>query len=197
MSFIEIFLIALGLAMDAFAISIVSAASGYINSPRSIFRISFHFGLFQFLMPVIGWVLGLRIVYLISALDHWIAFVLLGFVGVRMILSSFDQNPESFAGDPSKGFTLVLLSITTSIDALAVGLSLGLLRVHIWYPSVIIGMVTAFLSVIGIWFGYKLSEKFGKKMELIGGFFLIGIGFKILIDHMVFGQTLIILGNFC
>jgi putative Mn2+ efflux pump MntP len=185
MSLAEIIFIAVGLAMDAFAVSIAAGTSGRLAGKRGIFRLSFHFGLFQAMMPVIGWYAGISIAGLISALDHWIAFGLLLFVGIRMIKGGLDTETETFAKDPSRGASLVLLSIATSIDALAVGMSLAMLRVRIWYPSAVIGLITAALSVAGILAGKRIGRRFGSRMELAGGAILILIGLRILITQLL------------
>jgi putative Mn2+ efflux pump MntP len=184
MNLADIILISVGLAMDASAVSLVAASSGYAEDSRSKFRLAFHFGLFQFLMPIIGWLLGISFVSYFAHIDHWIAFVLLGFVGGRMVLSGIGSSNEGYAKDPTRGLTLVILSIATSIDALAIGLSLAMLDVNIWYPSVIIGIITATLSLISIRIGKKLKASFGKRMETIGGIILIIIGVNILITHI-------------
>jgi len=180
----EILMIAVGLAMDAFAVSLGAGTSGQATGGRAAFRLSFHFGLFQFMMPVIGWFLGRGIAPLISSVDHWIAFGLLVFVGVRMIRSGCDSDGESFPTDPSRGFTLVMLAVATSIDALAIGLSLAMLRVKIWHPSVVIGVVTGGLSLLGIRLGTRLGIRFGKRMEIVGGVILNLIGLRILVSHL-------------
>ncbi len=179
----EIIIIAIGLAMDASAVSLAAAAGGYAKDGRAIFRLVFHFGLFQALMPVIGWALGISLMSYLKAWDHWIAFILLAFVGARMIWEGLDQSEDSQKKDPSKGMTMVMLSIATSIDALAVGLSLAVLDVSIWYPSLMIGIITAFMSYVAIKIGSKLGVMFGSKMEVFGGIVLIGIGLKILFSH--------------
>lgn len=185
MDFVEVVFIAIGLAMDASAVSLVAAASGYTQSPRAAFRLSFHFGLFQFMMPVLGWILGRSVVDHISSVDHWIAFGLLTVIGVRMIRAGLKPKEPSLSQDPSRGFTLIILSIATSIDALAVGISLAMLEVNIWYPSVIIGIITAALSLLAIRLGNKLGMLFGQRMEIIGGSVLIAIGFRILLSHIL------------
>ena len=184
MGLIQIIMIAIGLSMDAFAVSIAAGSSEWLTSKRAAIRLSFHFGLFQFLMPIFGWFLGIKIQPLIEAADHWIAFLLLLMVGSRMIRSGLEKNPKSFSDDPSRGLTLVVLSIATSIDALAIGLGLAMLRITIIYPSLVIGIITAGLSFLGIRMGNRLGKKFGKKMEVIGGFILITIGSRILISHL-------------
>src|SRR6056297_488407 len=134
MSLTEIILISLSLAMDAFAVSVAAGTTGLLKK-RAIFRLSFHFGLFQFLMPVIGWYTGSRIAPLVSSVDHWLAFGLLIFVGVRMIIGGIKPPSEKMINDPSRGMTLVMLAVATSIDALAVGFSLAMMEIKIWYPA--------------------------------------------------------------
>ena len=185
MSFFEILLIAVSMAMDAFAVCLGAGAQARTSGPRPVFRLSFHFGLFQFLMPIIGWLAGTTIVRFISAYDHWVAFGLLVFVGVRMIRSGLAHESGEPKSDPSRGWTLVLLSIAVSIDALAIGLSLGLVGVVIWYPAVVIGVVTGLISWLGIFLGNRLGQKFGKRMEITGGIILILIGLRILLSHLL------------
>ncbi|MFZ2633812.1 MAG: manganese efflux pump MntP family protein [Desulfosalsimonadaceae bacterium] len=184
MNILEIIMIAVGLAMDAFAVSIAAGTSGRLAGKRATFRLSFHFGLFQAVMPLIGWYVGVHIAHLIESFDHWVAFALLLLVGGRMIMASFQSETETFDKDPSRGFSLVLLSVATSIDALAVGLSLAMINISIWYPCLIIGIITAGLSVVGIRAGKYFGKKLGSRMELIGGVILILIGLKILVSHL-------------
>jgi manganese efflux pump family protein len=172
--------------MDAFAVSLGIGTSGRANSPRPIFRLSFHFGLFQALMPIIGWFVGSRVAYLIGGVDHWVALALLAFVGVRMVREGLDPNGEAHGGDPSRGRTLVMLAVATSIDALAVGLSLAMLRVSIVRPAVMIGVITGALSLIGLLAGHRLGRTFGKRTEIAGGLILIAIGLRIAIGHLFF-----------
>jgi putative Mn2+ efflux pump MntP len=185
MSFAEVLLIAVSLAMDAFAVSLGIGAARQANTPRAIFRLSFYFGLFQFFMPILGWLAGVSVVRLIEGIDHWVAVGLLAFVGGRMIRSGLDHDGASHQNDPSRGGTLVILAIATSIDALAIGLSLAMLRVSILYPSIVIGVVTASLSATALVIGQKLGEAFGKRMEVLGGVVLIGIGLRVLITHLM------------
>lgn len=181
----EILLIAVALAIDAFAVSLASGASGRVRDLRGAIRLSFHFGLFQALMPILGWFAGTRIAPLITEVDHWVAFGLLALVGGRMIRSGWRPGEaEARRGDPSRGLTLVALSLATSIDALAVGLSLAMIGVSIWYPSAIIGAVTAALSIAGTQLGGRLGAMFGKGMEVVGGLVLILIGLRILLSHL-------------
>ena len=186
MGFFEIFAIAVGLAMDAFAVSLSAGTNNMVSGKRANFRISFHFGLFQGFMPVIGWFAGVRIAPFIESVDHWVVFVLLSVIGAKMIKSGLDPEMDVKRVDPSRGFNLILLSVATSIDALAVGFSLAMLNIRIWYPSVIIGVVTGLLSLIGVLVGNRLGIRFGKSMEIVGGIVLVAIGLRILIDHLFF-----------
>ena len=184
MTTFEITIIAVGLAMDASAVSLAAAAAGYASNARAVFRLSFHFGLFQFLMPVLGWFLGIGLASHFKTFDHWIAFFLLAFVGIRMIREGMDKSPGKQKNDPSRGMTMVMLSVATSIDALAIGLSLAMLEVNIWYPSIMIGVITTVMSFFAIKIGVKLGVLFGKKMEIFGGIILIFIGTRILFFHL-------------
>lgn len=184
MTLFEIIIIAVGLAMDASAVCLAAAAAGFTKDARAKFRLSFHFGLFQFLMPVLGWLLGISFVSHFKAFDHWIAFFLLAFVGVRMIREGMDTSFSIQKKDPSRGMTMVMLSVATSIDALAVGLSLAMLDVNIWYPSAMIGVITAGMSLFAIRIGTKLGRMFGKRMEIFGGIVLVLIGSRILFSHL-------------
>ena len=184
MNIFGILLLAVSMAMDAFAVCLGVGTQQNTTGRRPTFRLAFHFGLFQFIMPVIGWFAGMTIVKYIAAYDHWVAFGLLGFVGVRMIRSGLDPRAEAQIGDPSRGWSLVLLAVATSIDALAVGFSLGLVGVIIWYPAVVIGVVTGLLSWLGLSLGHRLGTRFGKRMEIAGGGVLILIGLRILVQHL-------------
>ncbi|SYZ72054.1 putative manganese efflux pump MntP [Candidatus Zixiibacteriota bacterium] len=186
MNIIEIIGIAFGLAMDAFAVAIAVGASLQKLTFRPTFRLSFHFGLFQFLMPIIGWFAGSRIAVYIRDFDHWVAFVLLAVIGGKMIYESFshkDDLADAFK-DPTRRWTLIMLSLATSIDALAVGLSLAMIDTRIFSASLVIGIVAAGMTLVGLLFGRKLGQIFGRRMELLGGLILIGIGLKILLDHI-------------
>jgi putative Mn2+ efflux pump MntP len=185
MPFWTIFLIAIGLAMDCFAVSLGVGTAGTALGLRPTFRLFFHFGLFQAGMTLLGWLAGKTLVNYISSLDHWVAFGLLLFVGVRMIRGGLRKVGEEPAiPDPSRGLTLVMLSIATSIDALAVGLSLALLSVNVIWAALLIGGVSATLSLVGLLLGNQLGIRFGKSMEIIGGIILITIGLRVLITHL-------------
>ncbi len=184
MEFTQLIIIALALAMDAFAVAVATGVSLKTVSPRQFFRLSWHFGLFQALMPIIGWTLGLTVRDYIERYDHWIAFVLLGYIGVNMIRESFSDAEENH-GDPTKGLTLVMLSVATSIDALAVGLSLSMLGISVWWPACVIGVVALVLTVAGLFFGKTVARarRISKYAEMIGGMVLISIGLRILWEH--------------
>ncbi|WP_224981857.1 manganese efflux pump MntP [Geomonas agri] len=186
MDWISIFGIALALAMDAFAVALATGAVLNPVTGRHLFRLGFHFGLFQALMPIAGWLLGLTVQKWITAYDHWIAFGLLAYVGGRMIVEAFEEDDDSSPSDPTKGLTMVMLSVATSIDAFAVGLSLAMLGVSVWVPSVIIGIVAAVLTVAGMLLGRRLGDNWGKRVEVCGGVVLCLIGLKILLEHTLF-----------
>jgi putative Mn2+ efflux pump MntP len=182
MSVIEIALIALALSIDAFAVSMAAAAAGRVQGRRAVFRLSFHFGLFQFLMPIIGWAAGATLEPYIASFDHWIAFILLMVVGVRMLIPS-DESKAMQIDDPSRGLMLLTLATATSIDALAVGLSLAMLNVSVWLPSVVIGLVAGGMSLVGITLGSRLQVRLGRKAEVLGGIILIVIAIRIVVEH--------------
>jgi putative Mn2+ efflux pump MntP len=177
--------LAVGLAMDAFAVSIGVGLTAQQVSGRTTFRLAWHFGLFQFLMPVVGWLAGLSVERWISGIDHWVAFALLVAIGGHMIYEAVYGDEEvRGARDATRGVSLVVLSVATSIDALAVGLSLALLGVEIWYPAVVIGIVAFLFTAAGLHLGRRFGALLGRRMEVLGGIILIGIGLKILADHL-------------
>jgi manganese efflux pump family protein len=179
--------IAVALAMDAFAVAIVTGLTVRPLTKRHVFRLAFHFGLFQFLMPIIGWTAGYAVQRHIARYDHWVALGLLGFIGGKMIWGSLsgDSHEQNSGNDPTSGWQLVVLSIATSIDALAVGLSLGLIGSAIINPALIIGIVAAGFTTLGMSLGRKIGSIWGKRVEIAGGFILIAIGVKIVIDHLL------------
>jgi putative Mn2+ efflux pump MntP len=184
MTLVEIIFLAVGLSMDAMAVTLCAAASGFAARMRPALRIAFHFGFFQGLMPVLGWLAGSTIVRWVGAFDHWLAFLLLAFVAVRMFRSGLRCEPPDPSRDPTRGFNLVLLSLATSIDALAVGFSLALLSTPVLVPSLIIGVVTFLLSLAVARLGRSLSLRFGARMEILGALVLIAIGLRILLTHV-------------
>lgn len=186
MGLMAIFLTSIGLAMDAFAVSLGIGTTGQAQTSRPIFRLSFHFGFFQGLMTFLGWLAGNTIAPLISSVDHWIALGLLAFVGTRMIREGLSNEEETASkNDPSRGGTLMMLCIATSIDAMAVGLSMAMLDVNILNASLMIAGVTLGLSLFGLLVGGKLGLRFGKRMEILGGLILIGIGLRVVMTHLL------------
>jgi len=184
LSLVTILGIAVGLAMDAFAVAIGVGLNAGRVSGRTTFRLAWHFGLFQFLMPVVGWLAGLSVEQWISGVDHWVAFGLLVAIGGHMLYEAFRGDEERSVRDPTRGASLVVLSVATSIDALAVGLSLALLGTDIWYPAVIIGVVAFAFTAAGLHLGSRFGARLGKRVEALGGVILIGIGVRILLDHL-------------
>jgi putative Mn2+ efflux pump MntP len=176
--------LALALAMDAFAVALGTGAILSRLTGRHLFRLGFHFGLFQALMPVIGWLAGQTIMQWVEAWDHWIAFSLLAIIGGRMIHEAFSDEEKSDKRDPTRGLSLVMLSIATSIDALAVGFSLSVIGVSIWMPSLVIGLVAGVLTIAGMLLGGRIGDRWGSRVEILGGLVLIAIGIKILIEHL-------------
>lgn len=186
----EILLIAVGLSMDAFAVSLASGATmKRLHLPNAL-KMGLFFGGFQALMPVLGWAAGLSMNNFISAWDHWIAFVLLSAVGGKMVYEALKIKEEEECGGPKTcpfdTGTLTVLALATSIDALAVGLTFSLLQVSIITPVLVIGLVTFLMSVAGVKIGSKGGHFFEHKMEAAGGFILIAIGLKILLGHLGF-----------
>lgn len=184
MSLLTIFLLAVALGVDAFSVAIGIGAANHKKSWAPVWRLSLAFGLFQFVMPLIGWLAGSTVVELISGFDHWIAFALLAFIGGKMIREGLEKESDEEKADQTRGWPLLLLSIATSIDALAVGFSFSVLKAPILFPSVIIGIVCFGMTAVGMIFGKGLAKLFGKKVEIFGGIVLIAIGVKILLEHM-------------
>lgn len=183
MNFLEVITISIGLAFDAFAVSLSSGTLKICQNFPARLRISFGFGFFQFIMPIIGWVLGNQISSHLMIFNQWIAFGILVFIGIKMITESRKPEHIKIKRDPSKGLELLLLSLATSIDALAVGFSLALINVEILYPAIIIGIVTAIFSVVGVLIGQVFGKILSQKTEIFGGIILIIIALKILLDN--------------
>lgn len=181
--------LSVALAMDAFAVSVASGICLRTVSARQTFRLAWHFGLFQALMPVLGWGLGLSVRGFMENWAHWVAFGLLLFIGGRMIKESFAHEETERRCDPTRGANLVLLSVATSIDALAVGLSLSLLRVSIWKPALVIGVTCLLFSAVGVHLGRMFTRwnRLSKFAEGLGGLVLLLIGANILRQAGVFG----------
>lgn len=186
MSIIELFILALGLSMDAFAVSICKGLSVPKLQAKHCLICGVYFGGFQALMPLLGWLLGIRFQSLITNIDHWIAFVLLAVIGANMIKESFSKEEE--CPDASFGFkTMLTLAVATSIDALAVGVTFAFLDVTIVPAVLLIGATTFVCSAVGVKIGNVFGNRFQSKAEFLGGLVLIAIGLKILIEHLFFG----------
>ena len=185
MHFAELVLIGVGLSMDAFAVSICKGLSVRRLKVRHALLAGLYFGGFQFLMPVIGWLLGYRFEAMIQSVDHWIAFVLLGLIGANMIKESFGEEDE--LSDDFGFRTMLLLAVATSIDALAVGVTFAFLSVRILPAISLIGLTTFVCSAAGVKIGNLFGLKYKSRAELFGGVVLIAIGLKILIEHLFFG----------
>jgi len=186
MSIFLILGIAFALAVDAFAVSLgISTALGQTTKTQRL-RLAFYFGFFQFLMPILGWSAGQGVQKYIQSFDHWVAFGLLLLIGGKMIYESFElgKKEKKYDSDPTKGLSLLLLSVATSIDALAVGLSIALLGVGIIYPAVVIGLVAFILTLVGMKIGALLRNLVRKRGELLGGVILLIIGLVILFEHL-------------
>lgn len=182
MDVITAFVVAVGLAMDCFSVSI---ASGMVGSARIItaFKMAVSFGSFQAFMPLLGWILGRSLVDVVSAFDHWLAFGLLSFVGCKMIYEFFQKEHENMTLNFRN---LLMLSTATSIDAFSVGIVIGFLTASIIMPILVFGFVTFVFSFLGILIGEKLKHIFGRRVQIVGGIILILIGIEILLEHAVF-----------
>ncbi|MDR2979151.1 MAG: manganese efflux pump MntP family protein [Bacteroidales bacterium] len=187
MSQIELILIAIGLAMDCFAVSFSSGTSNKILTFKNILLIAFFFGLFQGVMPLIGWFAGEKVVDKIDHFDHWISFAILVFIGGKMVYEALMSGNAEKPVNILKFSTLIIFSIATSIDALAVGFSFAMAQTtFIWIPVLYIGIASFLLSIIGCYSGKKLSQVVKPVYaEILGGAILIIIGSKILIEHLV------------
>ena len=184
MSILELFLTAVGLSMDAFAVAITKGLSMRKMNWKHAVIIGLYFGIFQALMPLIGYLLGVNFTEYITAFDHWIAFLLLGVIGANMIRESFDRGEEEGA-DASIAFqVMILLALATSIDALAVGISFAFLKVNILAAIAFIGVITFLLSTVGVKIGNVFGVRYKSKAEFAGGLILILMGLKILLEHL-------------
>lgn len=184
---LEILLIAVGLSMDAFAVSVCKGLSMKKMNWKKTAIIALYFGIFQALMPVVGYFLGTSFEELVKQIDHWIAFILLGIIGLNMIREALKNESEN-CNDNVDFKTMIILAIATSIDALTVGITFAFLGTNIFLSAVIIGITTFILSIIGVKIGNKFGDKYEKKAEIAGGIILILMGVKILLEHLgIFG----------
>ncbi len=183
MGIVELFILAVGLAMDAFAVSVCKGLSIRTLKLRQALVVGLWFGLFQALMPLAGWLLGSAFAEMVESVDHWIAFVLLSIIGGNMVREGLSKDEEEL--DDSLAFGIMLmLAVATSIDALAVGISFAFLKVDIVLAVSFIGVVTFAISAVGVKIGNLFGARYKSKAELLGGLVLILIGFKILLEHL-------------
>lgn len=182
---INIILISISLAMDCLAVSIAGGVT--VSKPKitSALKVGVSFGLFQAMMPLIGWAIGFSFRSLIENVDHWIAFSLLLIIGIKMLYEAFKKSSHNNKTDITRILTLLILSVATSIDALVVGISLSILDISIYLSILIIGLFAFVFSVSGYYLGHRIGKIIGNKVEIIGGIILIGIGTKILIEHLI------------
>lgn len=185
MGIVELLFLAVGLAMDAFAVSVCKGLSAKEYRLRHSLTAGAYFGGFQALMPLLGWLLGSQFESVIKSVDHWIAFGLLGLIGANMVREAFGKAEEVNASFSPKA--MLPLAVATSIDALAVGVTFAFLEVNIWLAVALIGGVTFAISAAGVKVGNVFGARFQSKAELAGGIILILLGVKILIEHLFFG----------
>ncbi|NOX48329.1 MAG: manganese efflux pump [Chlorobi bacterium] len=185
MDTLSIILVAIGLSMDSFAVSVTNGLTIRDLNAKRVLLISFSLAVFQAVMPLIGWFAGIGIEQYITEFDHWIAFVLLSFIGIKMIYEGLQKNGKEKDSE-LKILTLIGQSFATSIDAFAVGISFAFLDISIITPVFIIGIITFLFSLTGLQLGKYFGKKIGKSVEVFGGVVLLGIGFKILIEHLYF-----------
>ena len=183
MSFLDLVLIALGVAMDAFAVAIGKGFSMKKMQYKNVIIVGLYFGFFQALMPALGYVLGKKFENLITSIDHWIAFVLLLIIGMNMIRECLKEDNES-VNDKFDVKTMLPLALATSIDALAIGVTFAFLKINVFTSTLTIGIITAITSMLGVIIGKKFGDKFEKKAQIAGGVILIAIGVKILFQHL-------------
>lgn len=185
MGWLSLLALAVALAMDAFAVAVVTGLTLSVVTGRHKFRLAFHFGLFQALMLAIGWSAGAVAQRYISSSDHWVAFGLLALVGGNILWGGLrGEHEEKRVSDLTSGWDLVMVSVATSIDALAVGLSLGVIGTGIAIPSMVIGITAALLTLLGMALGRRVGAAWGKRVEVFGGLLLIAIGVRVVWQHM-------------
>jgi putative Mn2+ efflux pump MntP len=185
MTWLELIIIAVGVSMDAFAVSICKGLSLRSLRPKHILSTAVWFGGFQALMPLIGYYLGVSFADSVADFDHWIAFVLLGIIGGKMIKEAFEKDDECDYNPDFSFKTMLALAVATSIDAMAVGVSLAFLKVDIWTSILVIGLMTGTFSALGVKLGNLFGCRYKSKAEVVGGIVLVGIGIKILVEHLI------------
>ncbi len=182
----EVITLTLGLTMDVFGVSLAVGLALPRSALRQRIRLAWHFAWFHFLMPVLGWLVGLTIARMVAQFDHWVAFGLLSFVGGHMLWEA-REGPATFSKDPTRGLTMVMLCIATSIDAWALGLSLAMLKVAIWHVSVMLGLVGALMTFVGLNAGARVGQRFQRWTHLVGGLAIIAVGLKIIVEAAITG----------
>ena len=185
MNFGELIIIAIGVSMDAFAVSISKGLSVRRLRPTHMLSAAAWFGGFQALMPLLGYFIGITFADLVADVDHWIAFGLLGIIGGKMIKEACEKDDDTERNPDFSFKTMLMLAIATSIDALAVGVSFAFLKVDIWTSVLIIGLMTGAFSALGVQLGHLFGCRFKSKAEFAGGLILVGIGIKILLEHIL------------
>ncbi len=183
MGIFEIVLLGIGLAMDAFAVSICKGLSMKRMNWKNAIIIALYFGAFQAAMPIIGYILGTTFESFVTTIDHWIAFILLSFIGGNMIKESFDKE-DNKKNDRVDFKTMIVLALATSIDALAVGITFAFFDVNLILAISIIGVITFIVSLLGVKVGNRFGDKYQNKAELMGGIILVLLGIKILLEHL-------------
>lgn len=183
MGIIELIILSVGLAMDAFAVAICKGLSMPKMNWKKAYIIGMYFGVFQGLMPLVGYMLGINFQNKITNIDHWIAFILLGVIGINMIKEAISKEEET-SNDSVQFKEMIILAIATSIDALAVGITFAFLKVNILLAISLIGIVTFVLSLIGVKIGNIFGDKYEKKAQFAGGIILVLLGIKILLEHL-------------
>ncbi|MDI9594478.1 MAG: manganese efflux pump MntP family protein [Atribacterota bacterium] len=181
----EILVIAFGLGLDAFSLAVAFGMCQKVCTLNTRFRLSLSFGLFQFFMPLAGFYAGLKVARFTESIDHWIVFAILSFVGGKMIYEALSKDDNETMVDISRGIPLLIASVATSIDALAVGFSFALLKDGILFPAIIIGIVASIMTFVGVTFGYRVGRKYISKPEVVGGIAIVLIGFKALLEHFI------------
>lgn len=184
MGLATLIILSIGLAMDAFAVSICKGLSMKKMKWKNAIVVGLYFGIFQALMPIIGYLLGVNFQSRIASIDHWIAFILLGIIGANMIKEAISKETDT-QNDSVKFKDMIILAIATSIDALAVGITFAFLKVNIVLAVTLIGIITFSISIIGVKIGNIFGNKYEKKAEFVGGMILILLGIKILLEHLM------------
>lgn len=184
MGFVELLLIAIGVSMDAFAVSVGKGLSLSSVRPRHMLIAGVWFGGFQALMPVVGYLLAASFSHIVVSIDHWVAFALLSLIGLNMIRETLWGKEDEKSNNDFSAKTMAVMAVATSIDALAIGVSMAFLSVNIWLAAFIIGVTTSLFSACGVLLGRLFGARLGSKSGLVGGLVLVGIGVKILVEHL-------------